>query len=124
MKRVIGLVAVLGLTLTAVTSCSSSDDSASTEASGVVSVTKDCATIDDQLFQWSQDNQGSIDKSNRSADTKKVAKRPAQDNENSEPKRPYQVPYVKPYSPGLAADNAQKEVTKELKKLLVAFGHK
>ena len=57
MRRRVGLVAVIALTLTAVTGCASSDDSVSTVASeiqdsGATSVAADCATIDDELAQW------------------------------------------------------------------------
>jgi hypothetical protein len=91
MKGFIGLVAVIGLTLTAVTGCATSDDSASTvasetEDSEVTSVAADCATIDDELEQWAQDsaNRDSEDNANESADGKNAEVGPPKDYEKSE----------------------------------------
>jgi hypothetical protein len=60
-KSIIGLVAAIGLTLTAVTGCASSDDSSSTvaseaEAPEAGSVAADCATIIFEIDKMADDN--------------------------------------------------------------------
>ena len=91
MKGLIGLVAVIGLTLTAVMGCASSDDSASTvasetEDSEVTSVVADCATIDDELEQWAQNSadRDSEDNANESTDNKNAGIGPPKNYEKSE----------------------------------------
>ena len=67
--RVIGLVAVIGLTLTAITGCTTSDDASSTVASNakesaiekseVVSLGQDCVTVDNEITkqnEYTRDN--------------------------------------------------------------------
>ena len=69
MLRVIGLVAVIGLTLTAITGCTTSDDASSTvssnakesaiEKSEVVSLGQDCVTVDNEITkqnEYTRDN--------------------------------------------------------------------
>ena len=69
MLRVIGLVAVIGLTLTAITGCTTSDDASSTVASNakesaiekseVVSLGQDCVTVDNEITkqnEYTRDN--------------------------------------------------------------------
>ena len=69
MLRVIGLVAVFGLTLTAITGCTMSDDASSTVASNakesaiekseVVSLGQDCVTVDKEITkqnEYTRDN--------------------------------------------------------------------
>ena len=69
MLRVIGLVAVIGLTLTAITGCATSDDASSTVASNakesaiekseVVSLGQDCVTVDNEITkqnEYTRDN--------------------------------------------------------------------
>jgi len=61
MKRIIGLVAVIGLTLTAVMGCATSEESASTAASEAEapeagSVAADCATIIFEIDKMADDN--------------------------------------------------------------------
>ena len=67
--RIIGLVAVIGLTLTAITGCTTSDDASSTvasdakesaiEKSEVVSLGQDCVTVDKEITkqnEYTRDN--------------------------------------------------------------------
>ena len=67
--RIIGLVAVIGLTLTAITGCTTSDDASSTVASNakesaiekseVVSLGQDCVTVDKEIAkqnEYTRDN--------------------------------------------------------------------
>ena len=67
--RIIGLVAVIGLTLTAITGCTTSDDASSTvasdakesaiEKSEVVSLGQDCVTVDNEITkqnEYTRDN--------------------------------------------------------------------
>ena len=69
MLRFIGLVAVIGLTLTAITGCTTSDDASSTvasdakesaiEKSEVVSLGQDCVTVDKEITkqnEYTRDN--------------------------------------------------------------------
>ena len=69
MLRIIGLVAVIGLTLTAITGCATSDDPSSTvasdtkesatEKSEVVSLGQDCVTVDKEITkqnEYTRDN--------------------------------------------------------------------
>ena len=69
MLRVIGLVALIGLTLTAITGCTASDDASSTVASNakesaiekseVVSLGQDCVTVDNEITkqnEYTRDN--------------------------------------------------------------------
>ena len=61
MRVIISLVAVIGLTLTVVTGCATSDDSASTAASEAEapeagSVAADCQTITDEINKMTDDN--------------------------------------------------------------------
>ena len=60
-NSIIGLVAAIGLTLTAVTGCASSDDSSSTAASEAEapeagSVAADCQTVADEIDKMADDN--------------------------------------------------------------------
>jgi len=121
MKRIIGLVAVIGLTLTVVTGCGTSEESASTvasvaEAPEAASLKKDCAIIYNEFPQISLENNENTGKANRSVDNKIAAKIPRQDHERPKRSYEYTLPLSDAAKSAIAARDARIEAAKEIEK--------